>query len=135
MGVLTDFGASIFGLVYRQPQFRDIESGIDIRIEGETALDTHEFGLGLPVLPVDASATGTGAGRISWIDNNQGNAVHQGLVGKELAKLKERPGMVSSSLGFPDNHRVSDVCQILDGDSFSLRSGFFQQCAWKWCDS
>ena len=88
-------------------------------------MNADKFGLGFPVLLVAMSASRACAGRVARIDNRQRDPGHQGFVGKKGSELGERPRMVLSSLPFSDNHCVSNVCQVFDGNSFSLGNGFF----------
>ena len=88
-------------------------------------MDALKIGLSLPVLLVDASATGTGAGCIVGIDDDQRNTTQDGFVGKKLPQLIKGPRMVFAPLGSSDFHRFSNPGQILNGDPFSLRNRFF----------
>lgn len=97
----------------------DVDRCVGVRVRGVSARDAEESGLIGSVLFVDASAHRALARRVSWINEDHGDADALRLVGDECAELAKSPITQSCALVAPGRYPAADALQLFEGDPAS----------------
>jgi len=83
----------------------------------ESAPNTGELSLRLPIALINTTTDRTGARRIRWVHEDHGNTGKRGLVFDKLAKLCKCPAIVCGSLRLANSSPRAYAAQVFEGNS------------------
>ena len=117
----TTIHIASFGIVYRNPQQRNVLSGIKIRINNINlafVIGTLKY-LVSPLTDMEAGRTGLRSE--TWFYNNQFNTIQSRLVSQKGTQLSKRPATkFSPELFVTSFGSKSDIGQILNRNTLTL---------------
>ena len=105
----------------------DVDRGVHVRIQRKATSLAKERLLGLPVRLLTMPTSRAGAAGIARVYQMQRHARPGGLVGEELAKLVESPGMPFVAMCVTDRYALADSRQILQSECLARDGGFLDQ--------
>ena len=105
----------------------DIDRGVDVRIQAETALLTTKGGLGLSIGLFAMSTLATGTTRVSRINKPDRDTRPGCLVGDVHPQLEEGPAMPFVAILTPNRCPLSNPREVFERECLARYDGFVDQ--------